>query len=123
MPTTTMTSRRDRPGHAGDPATDRTARRWAALAWTLLGLILVGLLVAVWMDELLRRAGRPDLVSIGGDAVPYLLAMVSAGTVGAVLASRRPRHPVGWLLLAIAMSVIVLGICDAYAAYGLLARP
>ena len=113
MRTRTMTSRRDRPGPAGDPAAGRPARGWAALAWTLLGLILVGLLVAVWMDELLRRAGRPDLVSISGDAVPYLLAMVSAGTVGAVLASRRPRHPVGWLLLALAMSVIVLGICDA----------
>jgi hypothetical protein len=25
---------------------------------------------------------------------------VSAATAGAVLASRRPRHPVGWLLLA-----------------------
>jgi hypothetical protein len=123
VPTRTMTSRRDRAAHAGDPATDGTARGWAALAWTLLGLILVGLLVAAWMDELLRRSGRPDLVSIGGDAVPYLLAMVSAGTVGAVLASRRPRHPVGWLLLAIAISVIALGICDAYAAYGLLARP
>ena len=85
--------------------------------------MLVGLLVAVWMDGLLRRVGRADLVSIGGDAVPYLLAMVSAGTVGAVLASRRPRHPVGWLLLAIALSVIVLGMSDAYAAYGLLARP
>ena len=105
------------------PTRTPAGRVWPALAWALLGLVLVGLLVAVWMDGLLRRVGRPDLVSIGGDAVPYLLAMVSAGTVGAVLASRRPRHPVGWLLLAIALSVIVLGISDAYAAYGLLARP
>jgi hypothetical protein len=43
--------------------------------------------------------------------------------VGAVLASRRPAHPVGWLLLAIGVSVILLGLADAYAAYGLLARP
>ncbi|HEX3212708.1 MAG TPA: hypothetical protein VH016_09090, partial [Actinomycetota bacterium] len=64
-----------------------------------------------------------DLVSISGDAVPYLLAMASAATVGAVLAGRRPRHPVGWLLLGIAVAVILLGFCDAYAAYGLLARP
>jgi hypothetical protein len=28
---------------------------------------------------------------------------VSAATVGAVLASRRPRHPVGWLLLALGL--------------------
>jgi hypothetical protein len=100
-----------------------TRRIWPALAWTLWALMPAGFLAVIWMDGLLRRAGRPDLVSLGADAGGYLLAMASAGTVGAVLASRRPRHPVGWLLLALAASVIVLGICDAYAAYGLLARP
>jgi hypothetical protein len=93
------------------------------VAWTLWGLVLAGLVLVAWMDGLLRRAGRPDLVSLGGDAAPYVLAMVSAGTVGAVVAGRRPRHPVGWLLLGLGLSVIGLGIADAYAAYGLLARP
>jgi hypothetical protein len=93
------------------------------LAWTLWALMLAGLLLVAWMDGMLRRAGRPDLVSLGSDAWPYVLAMVSAGTVGAVVASRRPRHPVGWLLLGLELSVIGLGIADAYAAYGLLARP
>jgi hypothetical protein len=93
------------------------------LAWTLWGVMLAGLVVVAWMDGLLRRAGRPELVSLGGDAWPYVLAMVSAGTVGAVVASRRPRHPVGWLLLGLGLSVTALGIADAYAAYGLLARP
>jgi hypothetical protein len=108
---------------AGRGGAGAGGRRWAALAWGTWALVAAGLGATLWMDGRLRGIGRPDLVSIGGDAVPYLLAMVSAGTVGAVLASRRPRHPVGWLLLALAMSVIVLGICDAYAAYGLLARP
>jgi hypothetical protein len=93
------------------------------VAWVVWGLVGVVVVVVVLFDARLRQIGRPDLVSISGDAYPYLLAMASAATVGAVLASRRPRHPVGWLLLAIAVSVIVLGFCDAYAAYGLLARP
>jgi hypothetical protein len=93
------------------------------VAWAVWGLVGVGVLVVVWFDARLRAIGRPDLVSISGDAVPYLLAMASAATVGAVLAGRRPRHPVGWLLLGIAVAVIMLGFCDAYAAYGLLARP
>jgi hypothetical protein len=93
------------------------------VAWAVWGLVGVGVLVVVWFDARLRAIGRPDLVSISGDAVPYLLAMASAATVGAVLAGRRPRHPVGWLLLGIAVAVIMLGVCDAYAAYGLLARP
>jgi hypothetical protein len=100
-----------------------TRRSWAALAWALWALVMAGFGVLFWQDALLRRAGRPDLVSAGGDAVPYLLAMVSAATVGAVLAGRRPRHPVGWLLLAIGLAVAALGTADAYAAYGLLARP
>jgi hypothetical protein len=49
--------------------------------------------------------------------------MVSAATVGAVLASRRPRHPVGWLLLAFALSLIVNGVAGEYAPYGLQVRP
>jgi hypothetical protein len=48
---------------------------------------------------------------------------VSAATVGAVLASRRPRHPVGWLLLTLGLSLAWAGVPPAYAAYGLLARP
>jgi hypothetical protein len=102
---------------------NRARWSWPVVAWALWGLILAGLALVAWMDGTLRRAGRPDLVSLGSDAWPYLLAMVSAGTVGAVVASRRPRHPVGWLLLGLGLSVIVLGIADAYAAYGLLARP
>ncbi|HSO53862.1 MAG TPA: hypothetical protein VL330_14165 [Actinomycetes bacterium] len=92
-------------------------------AWAVWGVVVVGFVAVLWMDGKLRGIGRPDLVSIRGDAVPYPLAMASAATVGAVLAGRRPRHPVGWLLLGIAVAVILLGFCDAYAAYGLLARP
>jgi hypothetical protein len=100
------------------------ARRWlGVLAWGLWALVMLGLATLPWLDHLLRRAGRPDLVGLNADAVPYLLALVSAATVGAVLASRRPRHPAGWLLLALGLSVIALGVSQAYASYGLLARP
>ena len=62
---------------------------------------MLGLAVVPWLDRLMRRAGRPDLaVWIPDAVVAPILAVVSAATVGAVLASRRPRHPVGWLLLA-----------------------
>jgi hypothetical protein len=123
VPSMRPTRGRNRPDPAGDPATNQAPRSWAVLAWTLWALLLAGLMLVAWMDGMLRRAGRPDLVSLGSDAWPYVLAMVSAGTVGAVVASRRPRHPVGWLLLGLELSVIGLGIADAYAAYGLLARP
>lgn len=92
-------------------------------AWGLWALVMLGLATLPWLDQLLRRAGRPELVALTADAVPYVLALVSAATVGAVVASRRPRHPVGWLLLALGLSVVALGVSRAYAAYGLLARP
>jgi hypothetical protein len=84
---------------------------------------MLGLATLPWLDHLLRRAGRPDLVGLNADAVPYLLALVSAATVGAVVASRRPAHPVGWLLLALGLSVSSSGLADQYVFYGLLARP
>jgi hypothetical protein len=52
-----------------------------------------------------------------------LLAAVSAATVGAVLASRRPRHPVGWLLLGVGLSLVAHDLTFGYTRYGLVARP
>ena len=52
-----------------------------------------------------------------------MLAIFTGTTAGAVLATRRPRHPVGWLLLALGLSVVSSGVTDGYARYGLLARP
>ncbi|HEX8133800.1 MAG TPA: hypothetical protein VF880_10275, partial [Actinomycetes bacterium] len=104
----------------------RPARpRWwtAGLAWALWALVVLSLALNWWQDRLLRQAGRPDLAPLGGGVVAPILAAVSAGTVGAVLASRRPRHPVGWLLLAFALSANASGLAEAYADYGLLARP
>jgi hypothetical protein len=40
-----------------------------------------------------------------------------------VLASRRPRHPVGWLLLGLGVSMAAGGVASLYPAYGLQARP
>jgi hypothetical protein len=43
---------------------------------------------------------------------------VSTATVGALVASRRPRHPVGWLLLAFGLSLSAAGVALAYTNYG-----
>jgi hypothetical protein len=60
-----------------------------------------GLPVIGWLDHLLRQAGRPELAPLTPDAAAYVLGLVSAATVGAVLASRWPGHSVGWLLLSL----------------------
>jgi hypothetical protein len=99
--------------------------RWwtAGLAWALWALGMLGV-VAIWrLDHLLRQAGRSDLAPLGADVAAPFLAALSSATVGAVLASRRPRHPVGWLLLALGLSLFASGVAEAYADYGLVARP
>jgi hypothetical protein len=106
----------------GRPAWAR--RRPARLAWALWTLVVLSLAVIAWLDHLSRQAGRPDLAQLaGGPVVAPVLAAVSGATVGAVLASRRPRHPVGWLLLGLGLSLNGSGVAEAYADYGLLARP
>jgi hypothetical protein len=89
----------------------------------LWALVILGLAVVAWHDHLLRQAGRPDLVLFDTFAAVPVLTMVSASTAGAVLASRRPLHPVGWLLLAFGLSLTANGATADYLRYGLLARP
>jgi hypothetical protein len=103
----------------------RAARRppWPAVAaWGLWGLGTLAFLAALWLTQRIRRAGRPDLAPLtAADTLPLVLASVSAATVGAVLVSRRPRHPVGWLLLGLGVSMITIGAVGDYASYVLLA--
>jgi hypothetical protein len=100
----------------------RPSRRAAGLALALWALTLLGFVAVAWLDLLLRRAGRPEL-AIRAHELVYVLAVVGMATVGAVLAARRPRHPVGWLMLVLGLSVTVDGLTDSYARYGLVASP
>jgi hypothetical protein len=106
------------------PQTRGGRSRWgwwlAGLAWALWTLDVLALAPISWSDHLLRQAGRPDLVQL--DTRP-VVAYLSAATVGAVLASRRPKHPVGWLLLGIALSLIATGGAAQYLVHGLLVGP
>jgi hypothetical protein len=87
------------------------------------GAVGAGLAVMPWMDRLTIRAGRADLTGWQGPLFVAVLGHLTATTVGAVLASRRPGHPVGWLLLGFALSLTASGVIAHYVAYGLLARP
>jgi hypothetical protein len=102
-------------------AVTKAARmRWwpGVLAWALWAMAVVACLVIPWLDDRLRRAGRADLVQ--WDARPGVAAVITV-TVGAALASRRSRHPVGWLLLAQTVVLLAAGAAAQYVAWGLLA--
>jgi hypothetical protein len=101
----------------------RRPSRAAVLACALWLLTLLGLAATAWLDRLLRQAGRPELTSLAASSVPLVVAALSAVTVGTVLATRRPRHPVGWLLLGLGLSLTVHELTFSYTRYGLVTRP
>ena len=77
------------------PATRLTRPRWwpDVAAWVPWALTMLSILVIAWLDQLSRHAG-PNWPQLTPNAlVGPVLAAVSAITVGAVLASRRPGHP------------------------------
>jgi len=91
------------------------------LAWALWLLVLLGVAATAWLDRLLRQAGLAQEAWLVASNSPELMAAVTAATVGAVLASRRPRHPVGWLLLALGLSFCLASVTSSYSRYGLVA--
>jgi signal transduction histidine kinase len=57
------------------------------------------------------------------DLVTLLLAFVSNGTVGLMVASRRPRNAIGWILLGLVTLIAAANLGQQYGEYGLLTRP
>ena len=100
-------------------------RRWSGVvAWAVWALAMLGLAVAAWLDHLQRQAGSPEMAWLLQPAsIPLLVAAVSAATVGALVGSRRPAHPVGWLLLGLGLLVVGNVVVSGYVTYGLLVRP
>jgi hypothetical protein len=103
-------------------------RRWpAGLAWGLAALAVLALVPGLRLARLVSAGGPPDAQAMTAAMVAayaaVLLALVSSATVGAVLASRRPEHPVGWLLLGVGLAVALSILVEAYTKYGLVVRP
>jgi hypothetical protein len=114
------------PGTVATDRADRAARpgSWpAALAWALFALVLLLFATYPLLDRMVRDAGRPDLALFAPFVVAPTLAALTASTVGWVLASRRPRHPVGWLLLTLGLSMAIGGAIAGYLPYTTIVRP
>jgi signal transduction histidine kinase len=82
-------------------------RAWPnALPWAVLGLI--GVLVVVDIGLGLNRPATA--VPYGLGFVVYMAIYLCPAPIGALIASRRPGHPIGWIMLAIGLVIAVAGL-------------
>ena len=99
-------------GGTRHPAAARLA--WSvcalSLALTALSFLLIALILSLnapiyfyWLE--------PAAIAVG------------YSVIGAIIASRLPNHPIGWICCAIGVMAAVTSICGEYAAYALLAHP
>jgi len=88
----------------------RTASRLAWGLWAVIPATLLGSIVIVLVTEYSIREEFPGVF-----IVPILL--FAFGTVGALVASRRPENPIGWILLGTGVVWAIPGLADTYAGY------
>ena len=103
---TEETSGRDR-GVGGS-----NARASAWLAWSSFALALLILAAG----SMLRSPGASAFLLFALIAAPFAV-------VGALVASRRPRNPIGWLFLTFALVAAFAASADRYASYALVEHP
>jgi hypothetical protein len=83
------------------------ARTASRVAWSLWLLVAIGIAFGLF----LRPEGNVEL-----EDVPLLVSFGAFATVGAVVASRRPQNPLGWIFLAIGLLTAIAAVAEAYAA-------
>ena len=99
------------------------SRRTASwLAWSL-GLLSVALLLASAVLLVLNRPTRVvESAGVWGTVnVPFIFPAVALDftLVGALVASRRPGNPIGWVSLAAGLALALFTTAGEYAIYAL----
>jgi hypothetical protein len=95
----------------------RTAVR---AAWIICALSLALAMIDLVLVAL--NSSHPD-VRIPEPWIGHTVSAVAFSLVGAVVGSRRPENPIGWLFCAIGVFAAVVLLSSEYAAYALLAQP
>lgn len=97
-----------------------SGRTAARVAWGLWGLgmaLSLGGLVFLALNVSTARPGR-----FGFPGFPAIFAFAFA-TVGALIASRQPRNPIGWLFCSAGVGSGLQTLAEEYAVYALLTQP
>jgi hypothetical protein len=98
----------------------RAASAW--LAWSLAGLS-VAMFLASGALYVFAHSSQQAL-STGGvlSDLLFYVPFLAFPIVGALIASRRPHNPIGWICLAVGLLWMLGGLSEHYTAYGI-AKP
>jgi hypothetical protein len=101
-----------------------SARAATWLAWSLAGLTVAMFMISIALYVLVRSAPVPSTLSAGRTFIDALASVPALAfpLVGALIASRRPHNPIGWICLADGFLWMFLSMIDYYGVYGL-AKP
>jgi hypothetical protein len=90
-----------------------------------LGWALFALSVLLFVPAVILNLGRPQDVDLAFTTGELLLrlAFLLFGWFGALIVSRRPGHPIGWVLCALGLMSGFGAFAVEYAVYGLITRP
>jgi hypothetical protein len=90
-------------------------------AWSLACLGVASFLLAVMMHIVTLPVRPPGSWGTGGISTPVwaILPFLPFSIMGALIASRRPRNPIGWLCLAVGILWMLNNIATSYMLIGL----
>jgi 3',5'-cyclic AMP phosphodiesterase CpdA len=92
------------------------------LVWALWALI-VALVVGELVFSILNRDTEVESSSGPLLGAVFVVVFLTFPTFGALVASRRPRNPIGWILLGAGVAFGVTGFAEGYGVYALYTDP
>jgi hypothetical protein len=102
------------------------ARTAAWLAWSLATLSLIMFVANVALYVMLPPSAQPPITwGTGGLSIVFvfMVPFLAFPFIGALIASRRPHNPIGWICLAVGLLWMLNIMSGGYGIYGLLANP
>jgi hypothetical protein len=97
----------------------------AWLAWSLCALSLLLCAASIVLYVATRSVQPPSNWGTGGDSAVLIVVLpfLTFPLVGALIASKRPKNPVGWICLAVGIIWMIMPISSSYGVYGLAVGP
>ena len=98
----------------------RTATR---MAWSIATIEIVAVLGSLLLRLVTPNELLPPLARAGSLDIAENLTVLGGTLVGALVASRQPRNPLGWLFLAAAFGLAFSDLATIYVARGVVVEP